>query len=201
MNRQDFQQGVADYDMARVSTSLSQEEETAPTAGSPERAEPINPPETEKTEVAGPFSGLGKKVVKSLIGEEREQLMNKSSRELVRNRPKPPETPSADAVDQVLKDFEAFKKKGMPSFLDVQDPENIDALVEAASKADFPDTRSWKEIQKRTSTVNRVMKELRPITEGRQTGPLSDVQLHGVSRIVSTAFEDVERLVAKVASG
>ena len=204
MRREDFQSGLSDLDLAISAQGLAAEQDA------------LSPPEGEKpkVQVAGPLSRVAGEFAEQLLGANRKKLYNRSSRELADTKPKKPELPGFDEMEQAIGPYGRDKmsteqiqvplaegQQGPPELMDIETPDQLTQLVEAAGGTNVPDSRSWAEVQARTDTVAKVMEELRPIAEGRQGGVLSDVQLHGVSRIVATAFDDVERIVAKISSG
>lgn len=206
MNREDFQKGMADYDLARMSNSLALDEEAMAPASPPEG----EPDPLENTQLAAGAThpippGIGRKMLKGLLGEERGALYGRNAADLVKNKPDPPNPISIDDVNSTLGKYALDKEGSMEAFpgLDTIDsPDQLTALVEQAGKTTPPSGgRSWAEVQARTSTVAKVMDELRPITEGRQGMALTDVQLHGVSRIVATAYDDVATITAKIKAG
>ena len=207
MKREDFQQGLMDYDMAQISTSLSQEAEAQPAPVEGEAA-PASPPEGDKpVQVAG----MGRSALKGLFGDEMGDLVGKNAHTLVHNKPpKPkPRTPTPEEMADTLNVY-AMDKNVPTGFVgpmplsQMSTPDEIGQLVEnmGMQKLQAGDSpRSWDELQARTSNINKVMEELRPITEGRQGGVLSDVQMTGVSRLVATAYDDVSTYSKMINSG
>ena len=198
MNRSDFKSGLSDLDLAISAHGLAADQDE------------LSPPEgAEGVQVASVGGQAAGRWAAKAFGSERAKLYNRSSRELVKNKPVKPEPTSIDDVNKALDSFGKDKaqpvmgppEEGMGALADIEHPDQLTALVEQAGSAKFPDQRTWQEVQARTDTVSKVMNELKPITEGRQGGVLSDVQLHGVSRIVATAFDDVESVMAKIAAG
>ena len=198
MNRDDFKSGLTDLDLAISAQGLAADQDEL---GPPEGAEGV-----QVASVGGQAAG---RWAAKLFGKERAKLYNRSSRELVKNKPVKPEPASIGDVNKALDSFGKDKTRvtqpidaeggTIPPAIETED--QLTQLVEQVGSVKFPDKRSWAEVQARTDTVSKVMKELRPITEGRQGGTLSDVQLHGVSRIVATAFDDVKTITAKIADG
>ena len=187
MIREDFEKGVGDLSLARLSSGHAIEDDT---------------PEDERVSVqVASASGT----VASQLGK----LLNRSSKKLIDTPFVPTDKPAAKnaadkaAIDKTMKEFEKFRTQDsvdMPDFLltEAEGVNDLEKLIEVAGNAKFPDERTWAQVQSRTSTIPKVMEELRPIMEGSAT-VLSDVQLHGVSRLVATAFDDVESILVKIA--
>ena len=199
MNRDDFKSGLTDLDLAISAQGLAADQDEL---GPPEGAEGV-----QVASVGGQAAG---RWVAKLFGKERAKLYGRDPRALVKNKPDKAtgHTTSEDAMDALTRykgdktqTTQPIDAEGGATLPVIESEDELTSLIEAAGSAKFPDQRSWAEVKARTDTVAKVMEELKPITEGRQGGVLSDVQLHGVSRIVSTSFKDVERLMAKVAAG
>ena len=199
MNRSDFKSGLFDLDLAISAQGLAADQD--------ELSPPVGEEEKPKVQVASLPSATGKWATK-IFGPERSKLYTgHTAKDMAKNKPKNPADQHATTMDAMdaLRQYQGDKTKVTPQqgtgLPPIETSEQLGQLIEQMGSAKFPDQRTWQEVQGRTDTVAKVMEELRPIAEGRQGGILSDVQLHGVSRIVSTAFKDIERLSAKFADG
>lgn len=192
INREEFEEGITNFHLAKNTSAFVQEEAPAP--------------DSEGVQVASVSGGISREVM---------NLLNKSSANLVRKRPTKSATESV-TLKQVEEQIEAMVGKesinaaespinrgSIDQIMETAEDENdVKKLIESAATFETQNTpRTFKDIEGDFSSAQDVLDELQPVLKGKQSGLLTDRQLYGVRSLMTTSSDKTVELAEKIAAG
>ena len=196
-NEKDFTDDALSLTSGRYALDIDDEIQALQSSTKAGEVEPPNPDEP-KIAALGPalmnkFRRLMSKKTDGILGNARQPTAPQEApvsdiRAVLDEYAKRKESPDPAEADRLMTHLETSKDLG--HMLQIMGEERPDLVP-----------RTWNEVEGSVDTAQKISKELEPLLEGTQQGLLTDVQMLGLRKLLTTVGEDTKTLANKIVDG